>query len=73
MKHLTVKFNSFSKEPAELINSELKAVEKVIRSGWWILGSNVEEFENLWMKQCENSKTVGVANGLDAIEIGLRS
>ena len=39
MKHLTVKFNSFSKEPAELINSELKAVEKVIRSGWWILGS----------------------------------
>ena len=60
MKHLTVKFNSFSKEPAELIKLELKVAEKVIRSGWWILGSNVEEFENLWMKNVKIVKQLGL-------------
>ncbi|MGL5871925.1 MAG: DegT/DnrJ/EryC1/StrS family aminotransferase [Xenococcaceae cyanobacterium] len=65
--------NDFSVEPEELIQEELVAVEKVIRSGWYILGKEVSNFESAWAKQCSVNFAVGVANGMDAIEIGLRS
>ena len=31
--------NDFRAEPTELIQQEIAAVEKVIKSGWYILGS----------------------------------
>ena len=43
------------------------------RSGWFILGSEVKAFEKGWASYCGAPFCVGVGNGMDAIEIGLRA
>jgi len=68
-----IPFNDFQREPESLIQDQLRAAEAVLRSGWWILGNQVQEFEQAWASKCATTGAVGVANGLDAIEIGLRS
>jgi dTDP-4-amino-4,6-dideoxygalactose transaminase len=65
--------NDFGAEPEELIRQEIAACERVIRSGWYILGSEVENFERLWAQKCQSRFAVGTGNGMDAIEIGLRT
>lgn len=65
--------NNFQAEPAELIQQEVAAVERVIKSGWYILGNEVGKFESAWANRCGVSYAVGVGNGMDAIEIGLRA
>lgn len=65
--------NDFNAEPPELREAMLAAVQRVINSGWYILGKEVENFEHLWAQACGVEYGVGVANGLDAIEIALRS
>lgn len=69
----SVAFNDFKRAPQELVQAELAAVEAVIRSGWWVLGEHVKAFETAWAERCMTAGCVGVANGLDAIEIGLRA
>ena len=65
--------NDFKAEPEALIQSELKAVERVVRSGWYVLGNAGKAFEAAWGKRCGVSHVIGVGNGMDAIEIGLRA
>ena len=40
---------------------------KVFRSGWYILGNKVEEFENNFASYCGVKHCIGVGNGLDAL------
>ena len=56
-----------------LLASELEACERVLRSGWWILGKEVELFEGEWARWLNAPYAIGCGNGLDAIEIGLRA
>lgn len=49
------------------------AVSRVLESGWYILGPEVEAFEAEWAAYCEANHTVGVANGLDALTLALRA
>lgn len=49
------------------------AVQRVLESGWYILGPEVEAFENEWAQYCEADHAVGVANGLDALILALRA
>lgn len=65
--------NDFKSEPEELIEKEICAAERVLRSGWYVLGQEVESFETVWADQCGTTHAVGVGNGMDAIEIGLRA
>ena len=65
--------NDFCREPDDLVQAEVEAAERVLRSGWWILGEEVQVFEQDWARYCGTPHAVGVANGLDAIEIGLRA
>ena len=64
--------NDFKNQPEELIQEEIKILEKVVRSGWYILGQEVKQFEANWANICQLNYAVGVGNGMDAIEIGLR-
>ena len=68
-----IKFKDFKKEPGALLRAQLKGVEKVFKSGWWILGEEVKSFEQNWSKKCRTKNVIGLANGLDAIEIALRA
>ena len=47
---------------------ENKAVE-VLRSGWYILGKELEAFEKEWADYIGTKYCVGLANGLDALKI----
>jgi dTDP-4-amino-4,6-dideoxygalactose transaminase len=49
------------------------AVGRVLESGWYILGPEVEAFEAEWANYCEADHAVGVANGLDALILALRA
>jgi len=68
-----IEMNDFKAEPEDLIQQELLAVERVFRSGWYILGKEVGEFEQRWAACCGVKFGIGVGNGMDALEIGLRS
>ena len=65
--------NNFKAEPEELLQNELAAVEGVLRSGWYVLGDEVKKFEARWAAYCQLPHAIGVGNGMDAIEIGLRA
>ena len=51
----------------------IEAATKVIDSGWYILGSEVEQFEQEFAQYCETEYCLGVANGLDALVLILRA
>jgi len=55
---------------APLIKS---ATERVISSGWVILGPEVRQFEASFAKYLGASRCISVANGTDAIELALRA
>lgn len=65
--------NDFKAEPEDLIKAQAKAAERVIRSGWYILGNEVKAFEAAWAERSGAGHCIGVGNGMDAIEIGLRA
>ena len=47
------------------------AASRVINSGWYILGGEVEKFEKEFAEYCGVDFAVGVGNGLDAIHMAL--
>lgn len=49
------------------------AIARVLDSGWYILGPEVDAFEEEWAAYCEASYAVGVGNGLDALTLALRA
>lgn len=49
------------------------AVRQVLNGGWYILGKNVELFEKEFAEYCGTKYCIGVANGMDALELVLRA
>ncbi len=49
------------------------AVARVMESGRYIFGPEVEEFEAEWAEYCEAKYAVGLGNGLDALILALRA
>jgi dTDP-4-amino-4,6-dideoxygalactose transaminase len=68
-----IRMNEFAGESDELVRQQVASFERVLRSGWWILGKEVSAFETEWAGWLGASHAVGCGNGLDAIEIGLRA
>ena len=68
-----IHMNNFQAESKELRSEMLQATQKVFESGWYVLGNEVASFEKLWAQHCDSAYCIGVGNGLDAIEIGLRA
>lgn len=54
------------------VEYEAKALE-VMRSGWYILGSEVSSFEKEFSEKLGGGYCAGVDNGMNAIKIGLRA
>jgi dTDP-4-amino-4,6-dideoxygalactose transaminase len=59
-------FAAYGEELAE-------AAGRVLRSGCYILGAEVEAFESEWAAACGTQHCVGVGNGLEALELVLRA
>jgi dTDP-4-amino-4,6-dideoxygalactose transaminase len=65
--------NDFRAEPPEIRTAMLEATRRVLESGWYVLGEEVQAFEQQWAQTCGVAQGVGVGNGMDAIEIALRA
>ncbi len=50
-----------------------KAAERVIASGWYILGEEVSRFEHAFADYCGTHHAVGVSSGLSALELIFRA
>ncbi|MFX0541991.1 DegT/DnrJ/EryC1/StrS family aminotransferase [Roseovarius sp. S4756] len=55
----------------ELAGRAEPAMLRALRSGWYILGPEVEAFEGAFARYCGVSHAIGVANGLDALRLAL--
>jgi dTDP-4-amino-4,6-dideoxygalactose transaminase len=62
------------KAPHEELRAELREVfERVLDSGWYILGNEVKQFEQEFADYCEAELCIGVGNGLEALHLILRA
>ena len=57
----------------ELKDELYSAYRRVMESGWYILGHEVEAFEAEFASYCEVKHCIGVGNGLDALHLILRA
>lgn len=69
---LTVAANDFARQWGDVGGDAMAAVDRVGRSGWLVLGKEVDAFEQEFAAWWGSRYAVGVASGLDALEIALR-
>ena len=67
-----IALNDLSRTGAEK-SAVQDAIHRVIDRGWYIHGPELEAFEREFAAYCGIAHAVGVGNGTDAIELGLRS
>lgn len=65
--------HNFKKEYKYFQKDVDQAIKKTLNSGWYILGKNVENFEKNFAKYIGVKYCIGVANGLEALQISLLS
>ena len=68
-----IPFLNLKKINAQYRDELIEACMRVIDSGWYILGKEVEEFEKEFAEYCGVKYAIGVANGLDALTLILRA
>jgi dTDP-4-amino-4,6-dideoxygalactose transaminase len=49
------------------------AIQRVLKSGWYLLGEELNSFEHEFSTYCGTKHCIGVANGLDALILILRA
>ena len=69
---IRVPANDFGRQWQELGGALTAAFEDVGESGWYVLGREVSAFEEALARMWGVKHAVGVASGLDALEISLR-
>ena len=68
-----IKFLDIGKINAQYENELKEAANRVIDSGWYILGKEVDSFEKNLSNYIQAKHTIATSNGLDALRIILRS
>lgn len=71
--NVTIPFVDLKEEYLELKNDFDTAYQRVMNSGRYILGPEVEKFEYQFSKFCETKYCIGLSNGLDALHLILRA
>jgi dTDP-4-amino-4,6-dideoxygalactose transaminase len=67
-----IKFLDLQKINLQFQKEIEEEIIKLYRSGWYLLGEKVREFENNLAKYIGAKETVGVANGLDSLRLILK-
>lgn len=70
---MTVPFLDLGAAQAELRDELAQACQRVLDSGWYILGPETEAFEAEFAAYCGAAHCIGVGNGLDALHLVLRA
>ncbi len=68
-----IKFLDLQKINIQYTDEIKSAINNVVDSGWYILGKEVEHFENKFAEYCGVKHCIGVANGLDALTLIIRA
>ncbi len=68
-----IKFFDLQKINAQYEPELSKAIQRVVHSGWYILGEEVANFENAFAGYCGTKYAIGVASGLDALILIFRA
>ncbi|MEJ5310863.1 MAG: DegT/DnrJ/EryC1/StrS family aminotransferase [Anaerolineae bacterium] len=71
--NLSVPFLDLGATYRELKDELDAAYQRVMASGWYILGEEVEAFEQEFAAYCGVEHCIGVASGLDALELIVRA
>lgn len=66
-------YENLNKSNLEFIEEYKKEFSNILDSGWFILGSNVNKFEEEFSSYCNSRYCVGLASGLDALSIALQN
>lgn len=62
------------KAPYLELKQELdETIARVVSSGWFVGGGEVDQFEEDYATYCASNYAIGVANGLDALHLALRA
>ena len=69
---LKVPFLNLGDQVRELREEIDQAIARVLSSGWYLLGPELEAFEAEWAAYTGAKYAIGVANGLDALHLCLR-
>ncbi len=70
---MKVPFLDLNAQYLELKDELDAAYHRVMDSGWFILGKEVEAFESEFAEYCQVKHCIGVGNGLDALHLILRA
>lgn len=68
---MTIPFLDLGMAYRELRSEIDAAVQRVLTSGWYVLGPEVEAFEQEYADYCQVEHCVGVGNGFDALQLAL--
>jgi dTDP-4-amino-4,6-dideoxygalactose transaminase len=69
----SVRFTALRRQHSALEEELRAAFERVLRSGNFVLGEEVERFEAEFARYCEASYCVGVSSGTEALALALRA
>lgn len=69
---MTVPFLDLQSPYKELQSEMDGAYQRVMNSGWYIQGEDVEQFERAFADYCGAKHCIGVGNGLEALHLILR-
>lgn len=67
-----IEYENLSLLNAPFFDDYVKAFNRTLKSGWYILGNEVKQFENEFASYCNTNFCIGVANGLDALILALK-
>ena len=66
-----IEYENLKKVNEKLFDKYQDSFEKFIKSGWYVLGSQVLKFEEEFAQFCGTKYSVGVASGLDALILAI--
>lgn len=69
---MNISFIDFKREHCEIGQEVQEAIKRVLKSGWYILGNEVLELEKEFAAYCGVKYAIGVANGMESLEIALK-
>ncbi len=68
-----IEYENLQKLNAPFFSEYTKSFSETLKSGWYILGNNVKQFEQEFAKYCGTEYCVGVNSGLDALILSILS
>ena len=68
-----IEYENLGKVNEKLFSQYRDSFELFLKSGWYVLGTNVDKFESEFAQYCGSKYCIGVASGLDALILAIHA